>query len=164
MYKFSENLLVAHWRLCVRLSKVALQKVGRSKKQESRFGDGSASRWTKFSISGADTYANASSTGVTVISPDVLEMNTGYNTVLGYVIAWTAITAADGSFTVISQNVGAGGPGEPNKSYGMQAFALIQSDVSATPLPAALPLFASGLGAFGLLRWRKKHKSAAAAA
>jgi hypothetical protein len=31
-----------------------------------------------------------------------------------------------------------------------------------TPLPAALPLFASGLGAMGLLGWRRKRKSAAA--
>ena len=30
----------------------------------------------------------------------------------------------------------------------------------ATPLPAALPLFASGLGAFGLLGWRRKRKNA----
>jgi len=34
----------------------------------------------------------------------------------------------------------------------------------ATPLPAALPLFASGLGAMGLLGWRRKRKSAAAIA
>ena len=31
---------------------------------------------------------------------------------------------------------------------------------SATPLPAALPLFASGLGALGLLGWRRKRKNA----
>jgi hypothetical protein len=30
-----------------------------------------------------------------------------------------------------------------------------------TPLPAAFPLFASGLGAFGLLGWRRKRKQAA---
>jgi hypothetical protein len=30
-----------------------------------------------------------------------------------------------------------------------------------TPLPAALPLFATGLGALGLLGWRRKRKSAA---
>jgi hypothetical protein len=36
-------------------------------------------------------------------------------------------------------------------------------DVSATPIPAALPLFASGLGAFGLLGWRRKRKAALAA-
>jgi hypothetical protein len=34
----------------------------------------------------------------------------------------------------------------------------------ATPLPAALPLFASGLGALGLLGWRRKRKAAALAA
>ena len=32
---------------------------------------------------------------------------------------------------------------------------------SETPLPAAFPLFASGLGAFGLLGWRRKRKQAA---
>ena len=35
---------------------------------------------------------------------------------------------------------------------------------SATPLPAALPLFATGLGALGLLGWRRKKKAAALAA
>jgi hypothetical protein len=29
----------------------------------------------------------------------------------------------------------------------------------ATPLPATLPLFATGLGALGLLGWRGKRKS-----
>jgi len=33
---------------------------------------------------------------------------------------------------------------------------------SETPLPAALPLFATGLGALGLLRWRRKRKAKAA--
>ena len=35
---------------------------------------------------------------------------------------------------------------------------------SETPLPAALPLFATGLGALGLLGWRRKKKAAATAA
>jgi hypothetical protein len=34
---------------------------------------------------------------------------------------------------------------------------------SATPVPAALPLFASGLSAFGLLGWRRKKKAVALA-
>ena len=36
--------------------------------------------------------------------------------------------------------------------------------VSSAPLPAALPLFASGLGALGLFGWRRKRKNAAAIA
>jgi hypothetical protein len=35
---------------------------------------------------------------------------------------------------------------------------------TTTPLPAALPLFATGLGALGLLGWRRKRKAAALAA
>jgi len=35
---------------------------------------------------------------------------------------------------------------------------------SATPLPAALPLFATGLGGLGLLGWRRKKRAAALAA
>ena len=31
------------------------------------------------------------------------------------------------------------------------------------PLPAALPLFATGLGGLGLLGWRRKRKAQAAA-
>jgi hypothetical protein len=34
------------------------------------------------------------------------------------------------------------------------------SGVSATPLPAALPLFASGLAAAGFIGWRRKRKAA----
>jgi hypothetical protein len=36
--------------------------------------------------------------------------------------------------------------------------------VSAVPLPAALPLFATGLAGLGLLGWRRKRKAAAAIA
>jgi hypothetical protein len=36
--------------------------------------------------------------------------------------------------------------------------------IASTPLPAALPLFATGLGAMGLFGWRKKRKAAAALA
>lgn len=35
---------------------------------------------------------------------------------------------------------------------------------ATTPLPTALPLFATGLGALGLLGWRRKRKNAAAMA
>jgi hypothetical protein len=38
---------------------------------------------------------------------------------------------------------------------------LDNASVNATPLPAALPLFATGLGALGLLGWRRKRKALA---
>jgi hypothetical protein len=38
-----------------------------------------------------------------------------------------------------------------------------QTMAFVTPLPAALPLFATGLGALGLLGWRRKRKAQAAA-
>ncbi len=41
---------------------------------------------------------------------------------------------------------------------------VVQLDSAATPLPAALPLFATGIGALGLLGWRRKKKTAGLAA
>ena len=35
----------------------------------------------------------------------------------------------------------------------------IRGQLSAVPLPAALPLFPTGLGALGLLGWRRKRKA-----
>jgi len=37
-----------------------------------------------------------------------------------------------------------------------------QGQINPTPLPAALPLFATGLGAMGLFGWRRKRKNATA--
>ncbi len=48
-----------------------------------------------------------------------------------------------------------------NKSFSGSGGTLT-AEVSATPLPAALPLYATGLGALALLRWRRKRKAAAA--
>ena len=52
----------------------------------------------------------------------------------------------------------------PNEQINGQTFVaglfgeISPSPTSATPLPAALPLFATGLGALGLLGWRRKRK------
>ena len=53
-----------------------------------------------------------------------------------------------------------------NPDNGTEAFLSIPinyvgSPLSATPIPAALPLFASGLGGLGLLGWRRKRKATA---
>jgi hypothetical protein len=45
-------------------------------------------------------------------------------------------------------------------SFGDTITASGVADITQTPLPAALPLFASGLGAFGLLGRRRKRKAA----
>lgn len=56
-----------------------------------------------------------------------------------------------------------------NGDTSLQAIALDNLNVqlsapNAVPLPAALPLFATGVGALGLLGWRRKRKNAAAIA
>jgi hypothetical protein len=58
----------------------------------------------------------------------------------------------------LQQNQGAGFmPQDANASF------QLTGTQAATPLPAALPLFATGLGALGLLGWRRKRKAAAIA-
>jgi hypothetical protein len=56
---------------------------------------------------------------------------------------------------------------DTNTDGAFNDFAIDQISFAApesTPLPAALPLFASGLGVLGLLGWRRKRKGAAALA
>jgi hypothetical protein len=60
-------------------------------------------------------------------------------------------TASDAAVVTVDAN------GDINE---FQSFAR----TSDTPLPATLPLFAAGLGALGLLGWRKKRKAVAGAA
>ena len=51
-----------------------------------------------------------------------------------------------------------------NRNYADLSTEILSINNSASPLPAALPLFATGLGALGLLGWRRKRKNAAAIA
>ncbi|MFY9892503.1 MAG: VPLPA-CTERM sorting domain-containing protein [Xanthobacteraceae bacterium] len=60
-------------------------------------------------------------------------------------------------------NVSCCGSNNPIYTYPDVIFALTSTTVSTTPLPATLPLFASGLGALGLLARRRKRKAALAA-
>jgi hypothetical protein len=55
-----------------------------------------------------------------------------------------------------------GGSASDTDPTGAAIFATVPP--APVPLPTALPLFASGLGAFGLLGWRRKRKAAAAIA
>lgn len=61
-------------------------------------------RYTKVTIEGAQTYTNASSSGVEVNSEASVSFCTGYNTENGYVAKWTGVTTGpDGSFSVKSE-------------------------------------------------------------
>jgi hypothetical protein len=49
--------------------------------------------------------------------------------------------------------------GSPNCNGACTANLTININTAATPIPAALPLFASGLGALGFAGWRKRKKA-----
>ena len=119
-------------------------------------GTGASSRWTEFALVGADTFTNASSVGtVEGATPDIVYMNTGYNTVNGYLVGWTGITAADGSFTVISRNSGAFPFGEDIKGYGMEAFMLTEISgppPAPVPEPATVTIMGLGLASLAVAR------------
>ena len=53
-------------------------------------------------------------------------------------------------------------PGTYVWTWGSGADQSFTLEIGTTPLPAALPLFATGLGALGLLGWRRKRKAQAA--
>ncbi len=54
--------------------------------------------------------------------------------------------------TGIQSNIGQPGPGVRDYS-----FALFEKSTAVVPLPAALPLFAGGLGLLGVLGWRRRQ-------
>jgi hypothetical protein len=69
----------------------------------------------------------------------------------------------DQSDPLIGHNVIDIDQGEFITPAGFVPFGLT-GNIQATPIPAALPLFATGLGAMVLFGWRRKRKSAAALA
>jgi hypothetical protein len=84
----------------------------------------------------------------------------------GYIVAWSIILETDVSDGISSNfNPGFVVPGDiAYLNGGSDGAAVTLTPGSWTPLPAALPLFATGLGAMGLLGWRRKRKNAALAA
>ena len=79
-------------------------------------------RITRYTISGADTYTNSSTSGVNVVSGDKVEFDTGGNYAEGYVARWSGITAADGTFKVRAE----ASPDNPNgqRAYSFDVFML----------------------------------------
>lgn len=113
-------------------------------------------RWSKFSIIGADTYANASSAGTIEITPDVVHLNGGANSASGDIVQWTGITAADGSFTMKSESL-RDINGKPY-GYGMQVFRLIEreKDLGEIPEPSSVILIGLLLAGAGLMERRRR--------
>ena len=80
----------------------------------------------------------------------------------------TSLQASSNDNTItVGINFLGGGPasdGACNDCYGPDIVATINTPSSgATPLPATLPLFATGLGGLGLFGWRRKRKAQAGA-
>jgi hypothetical protein len=73
------------------------------------------------------------------------------------------ITLSSGSFAGYEPDFKINWVGTKN-NYDLVSKAIDPPGVATTPLPAALPLFASGLGALGLFDWRRKWKGAATTA
>ncbi|MCC6778048.1 MAG: hypothetical protein IT537_15655 [Hyphomicrobiales bacterium] len=99
------------------------------------------------------------------------DANTGTDHYASIALNATAIAllngAAGGNFLFGGYVVFAGDPLEDGVfgfSDGTPIAFLDTSSSSAVPVPAALPLFASGLGVIGLLGWRRKRKHASTAA
>jgi hypothetical protein len=79
-------------------------------------------------------------------------INTHVNDVLnGYIVAPNLAMTLDGIFN--GEIIG-------GQNISLLSGATVNA-VSAVPLPATLPLFATGLGALSLLGWRRKRKNAA---
>jgi len=76
-------------------------------------------------------------------------------------ITWSQFLAQDGSALVAFITIDEDGGFSATQQVFVNNFDV--TTTSATPLPAALPLFATGLGALGLFSWRSKRKAAARA-
>jgi hypothetical protein len=61
----------------------------------------------------------------------------------------TLLASADPTFTL-------------DPAYDSEAELIFSPGIGSAPLPASLPLFASGLGALGFLGWRRKRRAEAA--
>lgn len=95
-----------------------------------------------------------------LITSGFLAGDTGSGTGTG---SFSDTGSVDGSYQVAINTVGTlvsdpSIPG-PNPPY----YDLVAPAPPSTPLPAALPLCATGLGALGLLSWRRKRKTQAVA-
>ena len=96
--------------------------------------------------------ANAGSAPFLFRNPGNLDANNGGAVAAGIEIAFVRVS--DTVFYALFDDGGAG----PDRDFD-DMVVRISNPPLAAPLPAALPLFATGLGALGLLGWRRKRKA-----
>jgi len=121
-----------------------------------------------------DNYTTAINTDLHVAAPGILSNDLGFitgvtaaNFVTGPAHGFASLNGATGEF---GYSPFFGFTGVDFVTYNLSdvvtsntATIRIEVGAAATPLPAALPLFATGLGALGLMGWRRKNKAALAA-
>jgi hypothetical protein len=119
------------------------------------------SHWTLFSSSPAGTSLNVGHNPdplITLTDVTGLLSETSHGPANSFLNTLTAANLAAGTYFLRAFGVIAG-----NSDINSHLVALT-GNVTATPIPAALPLFASALGLFGFLGWRRKAAGPAAAA
>jgi hypothetical protein len=119
------------------------------------------SHWTLFSSSPAGTSLNVGHNPdplITLTDVTGLLSETSHGPANSFLNTLTAANLAAGTYFLRAFGVIAG-----NSDINSHLVALT-GNVTATPIPAALPLFASALGLFGFLGWRRKSAGPAAAA
>ena len=94
---------------------------------------------------------NAGSLPFLFRAPGNLDANDDGSIATGLQIAFVKIS--DSVFYAFFDDGGAG----PDKDFDDMVVRVAATPI-ATPLPGALPFFAGGLGALGLLRWRRKRR------
>ena len=99
---------------------------------------------------------NPASTVETALLTGQVESISVGSLVINFDNSATHFTFTGGSFDLFVNDVAL----TPGGTIALSGFIIEQA--SLVPVPGALPLFATGLGALGLLTWRKKRKAIAA--
>jgi hypothetical protein len=107
---------------------------------------------------------NSNNTLSSAISSVSIPYQSGPTTTGTYVLDNYDLAAGTYVLDTYLGSCGAGQTCSDNDTSTDPTYAVGFSPVAATPLPAALPLFAGGLGVMGLLGRRRKRKKAAALA
>jgi hypothetical protein len=124
----------------------------------------SMSPWTSFPANVYGVSQNTSNS--TVYSTLDFRVNTGTSDTLAQFIATLlAGTGSNYPNILFAADVQDGSTGPTGViGFTFDSITIGGNQGGETPLPAALPLFASGLGALGLLGWRRKRKNSTARA